>query len=156
MSPEQLRRQPLDGRSDLYSLGAMLYTCLTGKLPFADPNANKVAAMHLTEQPEPLSLQGDTAQALSRFVHRLLAKDRHDRPRTALDALVTLQAIAGRRLHSVPNLASLDDEIDDSATGHLVDSSGKPSDFLDAKTSIYGVSPIAQVGAPRDRVNGDG
>jgi len=156
MAPEQIQRNPLDGRADLYSLGVLLYACLAGKLPFSDRNPAAVKSKHLTDDPEPLGLHGDMAQAIARFVHRLMAKDRGARPRTALDALVTLQAIAGRRLHAVPHLASLDDELDDTFNEHLVDSSGKPSDFLDAKTNIYGISPIAVVGPAHQDDNGNG
>ncbi len=49
MSPEQAQASPVDGRSDLYSLGAVLYECLAGYKPYKAPDAYAVALMHVTE-----------------------------------------------------------------------------------------------------------
>ena len=146
MSPEQVQNKKLDGRADLYSLGVVLYRCVSGKLPFSDKKPFALMSKHVNEQPIPLELTEEPGPAVGRFIHRLMAKNPADRHRTALDALVTLQAISGRRLHAVPHLATLDGELDDGFGEHLVDSSGNPNDFLDAKTNVYGLSPIARVG----------
>ena len=155
MSPEQVQNQPLDGRSDLYSLGVVLYRSVSGKLPFVHKEGYGLMKMHVETEAEALELQGDFGPQFARFIQRMLAKKPANRHRTALDALVTLQAITGRRLHAVPHLATLDSELEDGFGDHLVDSSGKPSDFLDAKTNVYGISPIARVGPGKelDRVD---
>jgi serine/threonine-protein kinase len=55
MSPEQARGKPLDGRSDLYSLGIILYEMLAGVLPFDSPDSIAVLHQHVYEEPPPLS-----------------------------------------------------------------------------------------------------
>jgi eukaryotic-like serine/threonine-protein kinase len=158
MSPEQIKNQPVDGRSDLYALGVMLYRCVSGKLPFVGKEGYALMQQHVSEEPEALELPGEYGPSVARFIHRLLAKKPAARHRSALDALVTLQAMTGRRLHAVPHLATLDSELDDGFGDHLVDSSGNPNDFLDAKTNVYGIAPIAKVGPAKegDRPEGDG
>ena len=54
MSPEQCQAKPLDGRSDLYSLGVMLYRCAAGQLPFNDRNALALMYLHASEPPPDL------------------------------------------------------------------------------------------------------
>lgn len=56
MSPEQIRDDELDARSDIYSLGCLMYEALTGCRPFTDTNAITVLSMHLYEDPAPFSL----------------------------------------------------------------------------------------------------
>jgi serine/threonine-protein kinase len=55
MSPEQCRGEPLDSRSDLYSVGVILYQLLTGRVPFQGSNAIDVVLKHVTEEPAPPS-----------------------------------------------------------------------------------------------------
>lgn len=150
MSPEQVQGGAVESPSDLYGLGVLLYRGLAGKLPHEHADDYHLMAMHMQVEPAPLELPGERGPAIARFVHRLLSKQPSARHRSAVDALVALQAITGRRLHAIPHLASLDAELGDRQDEHLVDSSGNPNDFLDAKTSIYGLSPIASVGPARE------
>ncbi len=91
MSPEQVSGSSVDGRSDLYSLGCVLYEMLAGSPPFSGPNQQAVAAMHIRERP--LSLKAvvpSTPPALAHAVAVLLEKNPDDRFATAeqfLDAL---------------------------------------------------------------------
>ena len=78
MSPEQATGEPLDGRSDLYSLGVVAYYLLSGHVPFeGSPNAVMVA--HVTRTPPPLT---DIPPALAAIINRCLAKLPSDRPPT--------------------------------------------------------------------------
>jgi hypothetical protein len=79
-SPEQIAAEPLDLRSDLYSVGAMLYELVTGKLPYQGTNASAVLAQVLTRDPVPFA-QHDVAvpPGLQRVILRLLAKSREKR-----------------------------------------------------------------------------
>jgi ligand-binding sensor domain-containing protein len=83
MSPERLSKSPYDGRSDVYSLGIMMYEMLCGHVPF-DPDWDGLAAvvmMHLKEDPEPLrALDPDIPEEMEAIVFRALTKDPNKRP----------------------------------------------------------------------------
>jgi serine/threonine-protein kinase len=83
-SPEQLRGQKLDGRSDLYSLGILTFEMLTGKLPFSASNAVGWAYKHMDEPPPRFRDVSRAArnlpEPLEAALHRVLAKNPQDRP----------------------------------------------------------------------------
>jgi tetratricopeptide (TPR) repeat protein len=84
MSPEQVAGNRVDGRSDVYSLGCVLYEMLTGGPPFGGPNAQAVAARHLNEPPPTLSsVRPEVPPGLSAAVETALAKRPDDRFPTA-------------------------------------------------------------------------
>ena len=86
MSPEQLLAEDLDGRSDLYSAGVVLYECLTGRLPFEAASPISLIAKLLHDEAEPpAALNPDVPPALSALVLRLLAKKADERPRSAAE-----------------------------------------------------------------------
>jgi len=92
MSPEQASGEPLDGRSDLFSLGVVLYECLTGKSPFAADTLTSVLARLLTfEPPQPSRMNPLAPGRLDRIVLKLLAKDRRQRYASAGELLADLQ-----------------------------------------------------------------
>lgn len=83
MSPEQARGEPLDGRSDLYSLAVILYQMVTARLPFTAETALGCVTKHLTEQPpKPSDLRPDLdiPPILEELILRGLAKDPDQRP----------------------------------------------------------------------------
>ena len=77
MSPEQIRAQALDGRSDLYAMGILLFEMLTGRRPFLGDDPVAVCRHHLLDRPpqvEDLVPDGDVPRELAQLVRRLLAK----------------------------------------------------------------------------------
>ena len=84
MSPEQIRGETLDARSDLYSLGVVLYTCLAGHEPFEGATVSAVALKHLQDPPPDLRRAApEVDRELLSVVERLLRKDPCERPDSA-------------------------------------------------------------------------
>jgi len=95
MSPEQIRGGDLDGRSDLYSLGVVLFTCLAGREPFQGVTVSAVSLKHLQDPPPELRrLRPDVGRPLAELIGRLLAKDPADRPATAGEVVAELRSIS--------------------------------------------------------------
>lgn len=98
-SPEQIAAEPLDLRSDLYSVGAMLYELVTGKLPYLGTNASQVLAQVLTRDPVPFAQTGvNVPMGLQVVILRLLAKAREKRYQTYEQARAALVPFSSRGL----------------------------------------------------------
>jgi eukaryotic-like serine/threonine-protein kinase len=84
LSPEQARGAPVDQRSDLYSVGVLLYELLTGEVPFTGDTPVEIAMKHLSAIPEkPSRKRPEVPRGLDMIVVRALAKDPEDRYQTA-------------------------------------------------------------------------
>lgn len=81
MSPEQCEGQPLDGRSDLYALGVVLYELVTNRLPFEFQNLSEAIAAHRSGvmPTSPSQIRGDVPRLIDSLVRRALAKDPNHR-----------------------------------------------------------------------------
>jgi serine/threonine-protein kinase len=98
MSPEQATgEQALDARSDLYSLGCVLYEMLAGEPPFGGPTAQAILARMLTEQPRPLgSVRQGLPPVLERIVSGAMARSPADRYATVAEFSRELEAAAAQ------------------------------------------------------------
>ena len=84
MSPEQCVGEEIDSRSDIYSLGVVLYEALCGVVPFNSPASTAVIIQHVNQPPPPLrAINMSITEPVERTVLRALAKRREDRPQTA-------------------------------------------------------------------------
>ncbi|UCF39632.1 MAG: protein kinase [Gemmatimonadota bacterium] len=79
MSPEQARAQPLDGRSDIYSLGVVAFQALTGTVPFDGEDAFSIGYKHIMEEVPTPQLQTGEQRALMGVVRRMMAKSPNER-----------------------------------------------------------------------------
>src|SRR5205823_5168572 len=115
MSPEQAGAEKhLDGRSDIYSLGCVLYEMLSGVPPFNAPTARAIIARHMTEPPPPIRIvRPDLPEGVEALLVRMLAKVPAGRPRDASSLLRLIENYAElklpvpRRSHAVWWLALL-------------------------------------------------
>jgi serine/threonine-protein kinase len=93
LSPEQAQGLPVDARSDLYSVGIMLYELLTGAVPFEGDSAVAIALKQVSAAPVPPSQRNPAiTPALEHVVLRALAKDPADRPQDAEAFIAELEA----------------------------------------------------------------
>ncbi|HVG31534.1 MAG TPA: serine/threonine-protein kinase [Pyrinomonadaceae bacterium] len=92
MSPEQARGLEVDGRSDVWSLGVVLYEMFAGRAPFEGPTGNEVIASILNKEPPPLTrFAQEVPTEFQRIVNKALAKDREERYQTIKDLLIDLK-----------------------------------------------------------------
>ncbi len=97
MSPEQARGLTVDARTDLFSLGIMLYEMIAGRLPFEGATASEMIASILEKEPPLLARYSrEVPSDLERIVMKALAKDREERFQTVKDLLIDLRRVKQR------------------------------------------------------------
>jgi beta-lactam-binding protein with PASTA domain/tRNA A-37 threonylcarbamoyl transferase component Bud32 len=104
LSPEQARGEPVDARSDVYSLGCLLYELLTGHPPFTGDSPVAVAYQHVRENATPpAQVNRDVPPALDAIVMKALAKNAMNRYQSAAEMRTDLlRAMAGRPVQAEP------------------------------------------------------
>ena len=94
MSPEQVRAEELDGRTDLFSFGIVLYQMATGKLPFQGPSSGVIAEAILNRDPvAPAQVNPDIPSGLQQVIRRALEKDKNLRYQHAADMRADLKQL---------------------------------------------------------------
>jgi tetratricopeptide (TPR) repeat protein/predicted Ser/Thr protein kinase len=107
-SPEQLQNFLIDGRSDLYSLGVLLYRLVSGRRPFETDDIAELARLHVrTEPPPPSNWVPEIPPAIEELILKLLAKDPRDRLQTGVEVAEWLEQAMGGPL-TPPRLLALD------------------------------------------------
>ena len=138
MSPEQIRGEKVDARSDIYALGGLVYHMLTGKLPFDDKSRTVMQYMHLHGQRPRVSSRANVAPAVDEVISRAMATERRHRYATPVDFLAALQNALG----AAPAPASAPGPTPGQAIGIYVDirvassgpSSAEPGDPSESDT----------------------
>jgi len=103
MSPEQSRCDPLDKRSDIYSLGAAYFALLTGRPPFNSPDSMQVLFAHCAHPvPDPRELVGAIPNGCTAIIRKAMRKNRADRYRHAGELLVDLEKLLAENLAKDP------------------------------------------------------
>ncbi len=92
LSPEQVTGEPLDGRSDIYSLGCVLFECLTGDVPFAGPTMAMLAQRVVSAPPSVRTTRPDMPPQVDRAVSRAMATQALERFGTCRDLIAALTA----------------------------------------------------------------
>src|SRR6266705_3523962 len=95
MSPEQVRAQQLDGRSDLYSLGVVAYQCLAGVVPFDGEDSFSIGYKHIMEELPVPRLDGAEKRELFEIVRKMVAKKPEDRFQSAEELVAVLEGAGG-------------------------------------------------------------
>lgn len=104
MSPEQLDGKPLDGRSDIYSMGIILYEMLSGEKPFDDPSYAQIIVMHLTlPVPDILEKMPDLPKDVDAVIKKAMAKDPDNRYSSAGEMVEAMRlAQIEKRVYQMP------------------------------------------------------
>lgn len=148
-APEQIRGEKVDGAVDIYSLGCVLFQCLTGEVPFDRPSEFAVMEAHLRDRPPaPSALRPTLPKALDRVIATALAKDKAERYRSGHELIeATRAAVAGNASASVGEMAN--------RSGTARPSEGEHASAVPRRV-VATLSPRVEVGGPFPEPNSAG
>jgi serine/threonine protein kinase len=111
MSPEQIRGQALDPRSDIYSIGCMLYELIVGRAPFTGNTPNELLSKHLSAPiPSALVNNDNVSPEFNNIIKKMLAKKLEDRPENMWDVLKMIRATpVFKKPPRIPDTSVFDD-----------------------------------------------
>ena len=146
MSPEQVRGKELDGRTDLFSFGIVLYEMATGTLPFQGGSSGLILEAILNRKPvAPLRINSDIHPALQEVIHRALEKDRNLRYQHAADMRAELQRL---RRDTESGRRAVEEETESlpiPTTSHLSPSSKRKTRTSSAPTSTLRPQRVSKI-----------
>lgn len=143
MSPEQAHGWPLDERSDVFSLGAVIYELLSARRAFEGRTVAEVVTAILRDDPRPLS----APPALAKVVMRCLAKKQADRFQTMADVKLALAGLAPKSVAVQPSIAVLPFADMSPGKDHEWFSDGLAEEIINSLTRLPGVKVIARTSA---------
>jgi len=173
MSPEQVSGREIDRRSDLFSLGIVLYELIAGRTPFRRDNEGATLRAIMQDTPEPLTrYKADVPDRLQHIVEKLLEKDRELRYQTAEDVIADLKRLMYDSQQSVMHrpqpkqssraglkigaAAAIVVVLAAAAAWFFLGRSTAPSAETDPRTSMIAVLPFENLGNPDDEYFADG
>ena len=137
MSPEQAKGMSVDARSDVWSIGVVIYEMVTGLVPFAGDTSTETISLILQKEPAPLArFSHDVPAELERIVSKTLTKNREERYQTVKDLLIDLRNLKRK--------IEVDAEIDRTASPNLVTAD---DDLRATPTASAVAAPTAQASA---------
>lgn len=143
MSPEQAQGKPVDARSDIFSVGLVLYEMLNGRRAFVAETELATLAAIVRDEPQPF----DGTLELQRVVMRCLRKAAVDRFQTVAELKVALAHLAERPAEQQPSIAVLPFADMSAAKDHEWFSDGLAEEIINALTQIPGLKVIARTSA---------
>ncbi|MEM8666086.1 MAG: protein kinase [Planctomycetota bacterium] len=153
LSPEQARSDPLDDRSDLYSLGVVLYELCTGQIPIQEKTVPGQLISILAHRPTPIEeINPEIPQPLRELVHCLLRKEPRSRPATAEDLLNRLDVVE-KECHSKTEVAQAINKLK-AGLDEVVQQKTEPALFSDPEIAEPDLSqPIESIPDPLANVS---
>ncbi|HEV2360877.1 MAG TPA: serine/threonine-protein kinase, partial [Acidimicrobiales bacterium] len=162
-APEQagMVTRPVDGRADLYSLGAVLFECLAGRPPFEAAEVGELARLHaVAKLPDLRDFRTDLTPGVARIVHRLLAKDPDDRYQSAEALLGDIARLQRGALDEHTPLGMADDQVlrggDAPLVGREVELSILVEALADARRGVGGTALVeSEPGGGKTRLSAE-